>query len=268
MHPKQPGLAACGGKDRNLELLRIFGDDDDDDGTNVFNNWVIRRLWAAKNVRSDEYGDPPVWISDIRFLDPVANPDEGYRIATATRYGEIHIYYTLISKRPIYNVRASNHPLSAIWPLRSYVHDTTPVHDRSLLWCDAQDKIGKFSTISGKVTNEYKCPAGTALELDCMMSPPDESDDHSETNSEKMCMFATGGLDGKLRVYDVTSGKLLGIAHVGSKISSVLLLDNTVSKPPARPEVLAEGRTDRLVRKSSSSESDMLEGSSRKRLRV
>jgi WD40 repeat protein len=275
MHPRQPGLAACGGKDRSLEILRIFGGEEEDEN-DIFNSWVIRRLWSAKNVRSDEYGEAPIWISDIRFLDPVSNPEEGYRLATATRFGEIHIYYTLISKRPIYNVRVSNHPLTAIWPLPSHEHDSSPVHDRALLWSDTQDKVGKFSTISGKVTKEFKCPPGAALELHCFLARSEAEEAASTTAStptqeKSTSVYATGGLDGKLRVYDLETGTLVAISSIMSKISSLWILDNILRREPISKSVQSGASTsERLVRSISSvdSESGKRDDSTRKRVRV
>jgi hypothetical protein len=159
------------------------------------------RMWKARNVRNDEFGNPvPVWISDIRFLELDRPIGRGWRVATGTRFGDIRIYDTFLSKRPIINISASYHPICNLW---------LGLDDEQLMFTDAQDTIGKIDTSTGKIGRVCKCIPGSALAFD-----------------GKKNLFAVGGLDKCLTVYDM-DGRLRAKCQVESKVSAVWILDET-----------------------------------------
>lgn len=225
MHPSQPGVAAAGGKDRDLEVFRVLSSSLYQDQVEALQNSLnipvgaadnrVWRMWRAKNVPNDAYGNAaPVWISDLVFLDgddAVTLMANGWRIATATRFGEIRIYNTLTGRRPIMDIPVSNHPLTNI----RLLHGGT-----GLFFVDTQDILGKIDVESGVLTERYKGIPGSAWHMDIFEKSTRDGGDNNRA------IIVTGGLDRHLRIYDPSNGLVLRRKiYIGNTATAVVVLD-------------------------------------------
>jgi hypothetical protein len=171
-------------------------------------NQRLWRIWKAKNVGNDQFGNPvPVWVSDVQFLDPDRPMSEGWKLAVATRFGEIRLYDTKCSRGPLLNIIVSNHPLVNLW---------FGLTENELLFSDSQNVIRRFNWTQATYGEIFRGPAAGGLQID-----------QQEHN-----VLAMGGLDKYLRVYDLT-GQLKYKVNIFSRISGVLVLDgNEIQEPP------------------------------------
>ncbi|CAN6633184.1 hypothetical protein TRVA0_014S00430 [Trichomonascus vanleenenianus] len=170
----------------------------------------IVKMFRAKNVHRDELGNGvPIWISDIQFLDIHRPVTEGFRLATSTRFGEIRIYDTKRSKRPIFNIQASGHPIVSLFVDRAH---------EELIFADTQRTIGRLNYNTGVIVKRFTVTPGACQQVDL------------EPNSGTL---ACGGIDGYLRVYDLSNGKLKAKINIHSRISGVMVLDGSPDQEPS-----------------------------------
>ena len=247
LHPKQLGVAASGGQSRDLEVHQVFPDrlrqsllEASNDassfsggpsiGTNPGLLSTTHRIWQGKNLKIDEFGvHPPIWFSDVQFLDVDRPAQQGYKLAACTRFGEIRIYDTAKSRRPILNVQVSNHPLVKLW---------MGGDERELIFADTQDMIGKFDAVAGKVTAKFKLAPAGCQHFDVYVPSSNNQLLTSGENNSALNMFnaeetvnkarpviVTGGLDTFVRIYDLQTGVLIGKIATESRISGVTILD-------------------------------------------
>ncbi len=137
----------------------------------------LKYLWKAKNSEKDQFGNKaPCWISDIQFLDLKRPINDGWRIASCTRFGFINIYETRVSSRPILKVEVSDHPL---------VNMMLGPDERTLWYADSFQTIGYIDgyhdvskSISSDVRN-FNCDPGTLISFDAIFS---EGPNHGISN--------------------------------------------------------------------------------------
>lgn len=164
-------------------------------------NRRLWRIWKAKNVANDEFDNPsPVWVSDVQFLEPDRPPSEGWRLAVATRFGEIRLYDTKSSRKPLCNIVVSDHPLVNLW---------FGLSESEFLFSDSQNVIRKFNWVEINFEELFKGPAAGGLQID----------------QQYRGVLAMGGMDKYLRVYDL-NGKLKYRVNINSRISGVMILDD------------------------------------------
>lgn len=139
IHPKHTSIFAYGGMNRPLEVYQITSLLQNKKCSNI----KYQKIFRARRTLSDETAKRhAVWISDLQFLNtsrPVAR--DGLRIAVTTRFGEILLYETTVSSRPIIQVLASFHPLIQLW---------FGGNEHELLFCDTQFNIGTFDSVTGE----------------------------------------------------------------------------------------------------------------------
>lgn len=138
VHPIFEDVMASGGKDRDLEIYQMSPFFDEFPAQSI----TQKKIFRAKHTKQDDLGNKnAIWISDIQFLDLNRPFSEGLRVATATRYGEILLYETRVSQRPIVQVLASYHPIIQLW---------FGGNEHELIFTDTQFNIGKFDSVTGK----------------------------------------------------------------------------------------------------------------------
>lgn len=167
IHPNQPDIVASGGKDKDLEVVQLMSPQASDSRLGMVRaNWFmqmihnedvghqrLRTKWQAKRNPNEFEFRPQVWVSDIQFLDTSRPTHLGWRLAASTRYGEINIYETASSKRPVLSVMVSDYPLVNLW---------FGGNERELLYTNTQNGVGVFDSVTGKVV-KMKGEAGTSM---------------------------------------------------------------------------------------------------------
>lgn len=132
VHPRNPFTFACGGSRRDLEIYK---------STDLLS--VTRKFKARRNTRSKGPLRLKIvtWLSDIQFVDIDRESDQSWRVVTTSRYGEIFLYETSVSKRPIVQVMASYNPITSIW---------FGGNEHELIYIDTQFNVGKFDSVTGQ----------------------------------------------------------------------------------------------------------------------
>lgn len=224
--PYSPGVFACGGRNTDLQVIRMFGankkfkEADFKDAK----NWKIKVLFEAENVEPDHLGiECPIWISQILFHKD--SPKKGYRLITATRHGHIRIYNTIEDQEPVGSYKVSERPILTM----AYANEDqdqviitdnhTFVVRMSLVDVDAKAErivsasAGTFYRPSLKMLGKYSEGGNTGAILDMEVS--------LDAN-----IVAFGGLDRYLRVFDISSRKLLSKVYMGTQISCLEIMDD------------------------------------------
>jgi len=178
---------------------------------------TLHPLWRAKNVRNDEYNlTQPVWISDLHFLDEQRRGhDAGYRVVVCTRFYQIRVYDTSISRRPIINVEVGSSPIVSM---------TLGWNDSEVLVADSHGRVTSFSLDKRVANGNFVGPTGSILSMDIQKS-------YGKTG-----MLACVGLDRFLRLYDMSSRASLGKVYCKTKMTSVLIIDESGSVTAPGPE--------------------------------
>ncbi|ODQ66052.1 WD40 repeat-like protein [Nadsonia fulvescens var. elongata DSM 6958] len=195
-----------------------------------------QRLWKAKNVLPDEYGvRSPVWVSDIQWLDTDRSADLGWKLAVCTRFGELRIYDTRISRKPIIDITINQSPI-----VNLRLHKNNP---NIVIFSDAQNTIGIFDYEKCELIKKIKSSGSTVNHLDIIYPNDDSkmestgaesslnsgmSDNSGIYKYDKRVYIVAGGFDNSIRVFDMESGKLVRKISIGgksSRISSLAILD-------------------------------------------
>ncbi|ODV88447.1 hypothetical protein CANCADRAFT_46332 [Tortispora caseinolytica NRRL Y-17796] len=212
-HPVQQRVIAYGGKETELTLTTIEG----------LESGVSR--FKAKNVKNDELDlRVPVWVSDIQFLDINRPASEGYRIAISTRYGQIRIYETNVSRRPIRDVEASEYPIVAL---------TIGLADDYLIFSNAQAETCMFNAATGQIGGKFRGASGSTLTLESGYvygTDSDTEDSRRDKSVPVRGIIATGSLDRVLRVYNVETRSKIAHIYLNSRIISLCIIDPDFSK--------------------------------------
>lgn len=278
IHPNQPSIIASGGKDKDLEIMDLVAVQDAAPQLNFgrgtwfsqsqehkdVGSYSPKIKWQAKAPKTDEFGyRPQVWISDIQFLDVTRPSHLGWRIAASTRYGEINLYETGVSRRPILSVHVSTHPLVNLW---------FGGNEHELVYSSTHTEVGVFDSVSGSYQN-LRGESGTSMQRVSIAynnsntdfpvngdrvgtdsqslyeEEEEEEDKHvasletgpvnrslssariSVSRKEGTGLFlVSAGLDTYLRVYDIHKADLVYKINTNYKLTQVCLL-NTDSSP-------------------------------------
>lgn len=164
IHPKHTDIVASGGDKRNLEVFQILS---------VFNNPRIIHRYKARRSSRKHWSNTglvshnAVWISDIQFLDIGRPSQDSWRIAVASRYGELFIYETSVSRRPIIQVLASHHPITSLW---------FGGNEHELIFTDTQFNVGKFDSVTGTFSHKFTgVPSSRILSMSASYLPTNTS---------------------------------------------------------------------------------------------
>lgn len=224
-NPYVRGIFACGGKDNDLQVIKLF------DKKKKFtkkdfesrDSWNVKVVFRAENVEPDHLDlEVPIWISDILFFRDA--PKKGFKLVTSTRYGHIRKYDTLEDKEPIESYKVSEKPIITLTFANSeqdeiIISDThTFVARLSLTKVDSKAhrivsaSAGTFFKPSLKVLGKYSEGGNTGAI-------------HGVDIEVTKGVVAFGGLDRYLRVFNINTRALILKVYLGTQISSLNIVD-------------------------------------------
>jgi len=167
--------------------------------------------WQAQNVENDKFDRAqPRWISDLQFIDNEAPRDrnDGFKIAAITRFGQVRVYDTNVSRQPIINVEVGEHPLVAL---------SLGVVPQTIIISDSHSNVILYDIKKPIVLGKYKGPTGSVVSLAVARS--------QRQDAKKGGLLACAGLDRFLRLYDASSRQELARVYCKSKIMQVCMTD-------------------------------------------
>jgi len=231
-HPRFVGVFAFGGKDVNLEIWSSTSQGSSNYLKSFFPSW------SAKNVRNDEYNlKQPVWVSDLQFLDEqLRAPDLGFLVAICTRFHQVRVYDTRLSRRPIVNIEIGSSPLVSM---------VLGASDSEVIFADSHGKVTSFSLDKCVSNGNFAGPTGSVLSLD-VHRPAGEAG-----------ILACVGLDRFLRLFDMSTRASIGKIYCKTKMTSVLIVDGLLGSPapPVSPPKRKKAK-DGSTHKAEDDESD------------
>lgn len=227
-NPYVQGVFACGGKDNDLQVFRMFEKSKKSFKEDDFKNadmWKPKILFQAENVEPDHLDlEVPIWISKILFFEDA--PKKGFKLLTATRHGHIRKYDTVEDTEPTESYKVCEKPIiSLVFATKEQdevvIADThTYVARLSLVKVDAKAyrivsaSAGTFFKPSLKLLGKYSEGGNTGAI-------------HGLDAGLATGVVATGGLDRYLRVFNIATRLLVAKVYLGTQINSLVLLDDT-----------------------------------------
>lgn len=225
-NPYEDGIFACGGKENDLQVLKLF-DKKKKFKKEDFKNaklWEPKVLFQAENVEPDHLDlTVPIWISGILFVKDA--PKKGYRLVTSTRYGHIRKYNTAEDEEPTESYKVCEKAILTL-NFASEAQDEILVSDThtfvarlSLVKVDSKaHKIisasaGTFYKPSLKLLGKYSEGGNTGAI-------------HGVDISLLAGVVALGGLDRYLRVFNIKTRELVLKVYLGTQVSNVCILDD------------------------------------------
>lgn len=222
-HDDVPGVFAYGGKENDVKVIKLFpAEFDTSDFLDKNKQALIKPdiLFAAENVKNDHLDmRVPVWITKILFFSQAA--EKGFRLLTATGYGQVRIYDTVHGKRPVHDYKICDRPIKTL-TFTSPKEDAIMISDTlnlmakySLTKLDMNATVinsasaGKIVKPSLKQLGKYSS-GGNSGALNCTTVFGD--------------LVAAGGLDRYLRVFEVNSRDLIAKVYLGLQISDIVSL--------------------------------------------
>lgn len=191
---KNPTIFAFGGREQDLNIITINLD-----------SGSCKLMFKAKNVKNDRLDlRQPIWISDLEFL-PTESKNH-YRIVTVTRYGQLRVYDTDKTQRPVVNSKVSDRPLCRV----------KRVADNIVIAADNHTSTFKYQINNSGTKLLGKYGAGTTGAVQAL--------------DAKQNVLVTGGLDRYLRVFNILSREIHGRIFIGSQITNVILLEVDVGQ--------------------------------------
>lgn len=226
-NPNEAGVFAYGGKELDLKIIRLFSVGDKKITKKEFEKkdfLKIEEVVDCKNVPNDHLDmRVPVWISKIKFFD---NDDdsEGYRIITATRYGQLRLYDTSKRESPLNDFKINEKPLITL----NFANE----QQDEILVTDTHKLVAKY-TLSKIDPHGFKissASAGTIIRpTPKLLGKFSEGGNTGATFGVEFAfeedLVAVGGLDRYLRVFDINTRKIVGKVYVGTQISDILFID-------------------------------------------
>lgn len=182
---------------------------------------TIEQIWEAKNVSNDRLDlKVPVWPMKLKFLEPAsAAVDEGkvnYQFVTINRLGLFREYRTLTGRKPMLSkaLLPKNEFATQLQVINSDVTPAGNIRSNSFenlqfVTSDLKKNVFSFNAASGSL-GKY--------------GNGDITGHASFLNIEKKYLLQ-GGLDRYVRVFDAESRAVICKCYTGSKISSVVLVD-------------------------------------------
>lgn len=226
IHPHEHGVFACGGKENDLRVITMFKGKITED---IFKKETCGKfftptvLFTAKNVKNDHLDlRAPVWISKILFFNE--KPKDGYKLITATRYGQIRLYDTTHGKRPAHDYKVCDKPIISL--------NFADSEQEEIIISDTHNLVAKFSLaqIDSKAYKTNSASAGQIVKPVAKLLGKYAAGGNTGAifgiDISDNTLIATGGLDRYLRVYDVKSRDICAKVYLGVQISDVIILDN------------------------------------------
>lgn len=233
-NPYVPGIFAYGGKDNDLQIVRLFESKKEFSAGDftAASSWKIKTLFQAENVEPDHLDlEVPIWITNILFVK--GESKKKFKLVTATKYGHIRKYDTAEDTEPTASYKVCEKAIiSMVFATEAQeeiiISDThTFVAKLSLTQVDKKAhrivsaSAGTFFKPSLKLLGKYSEGGNTGAV-------------YGVDTSLKAGLVAFGGLDRYLRVFEIASRKLVLKVYLGTQISTIQLLDDADEKTEKR----------------------------------
>lgn len=243
-----PGVFAYGGKDNDLQIVRLF-DSKTDMSKNSFmdaNKWKIKVLFRGDNVEPDHLDlKVPIWITQILFTKETTK--KAFHVITSTRYGHIRKYNTKEDAQPLDSWKVSEKPIITLNFANS--------EQTEIIITDVHTFVAKLSLvqIDAKAHRIVSASAGTfykpSLKLLGKFSEGGNTGAiHAVAISKDKVAF--GGLDRYLRVFDIQTRKMLMKVYLGTQISWVCVLEDAETTQQANEAAEDDELWDQLDNKA------------------
>lgn len=226
-HPYIPDIFASGGKNNDLQVLKIFNTNKKRTAKafNSSNEWKVEVVFLADNVEPDHLGiEAPIWISNILFCKDT--PRKGYKLITSTRYGNVRKYDTLEDTEPTGSYKVCDKPIVTL-------NFATENQDEIII-SDTHTFVARLSLtkIDAKAQRIVSASAGTfykpGLKLLGKYSEGGNTGAiHGVDVDLSTGIVVFGGLDRYLRVFNITTRALIMKVYLGTQISSLIILDSS-----------------------------------------
>lgn len=226
-NPYEDGVFAYGGKENDLKIIRLFDVRKlDKVSSKVFtkSSFLTNEIiFSAKNVPNN-YLDlrVPVWISKIKFCK--SDSKNGYKLITATRYGQIRQYDTQITERPLNDYKISERPILTL----NFANE----EESEVIVTDAHNLVAKYSLIQvdSNATKVSSATAGVLVRPSARLLGKFSEGGNTGAIfgvdfSHEDDLITFGGLDRYLRLFSIKSRKMVAKVYTGTQISDIVLLD-------------------------------------------
>ncbi|KAG7661459.1 NSA1 [[Candida] subhashii] len=248
INPDEENVCAFGGNENDLQIVRLFESKvnrtifkkKQKDYLKVFTNPSV--IYKAKNVKNDHLDlRVPVWISNILFFH---HEQEGYKLVTSTRYGQVRIYDTKHGRRPIQDFQICEKPIVTL----TFANDD----QTEIIITDTHHLMARHSLvkIDERAFKTHSASAGDIIKpVGKLLGKYSQGGNTGATFAVEIMedIVATAGLDRYLRVFDLESREMLAKVYVGVEVSSIVILDDEDEE--AEEEQAAEGVKDSKVHK-------------------
>lgn len=198
-HPTQRGVFAYGGKENDVKIVRLFKE-------SPFEDVKPEQLFQGKNVKNDKLDlRVPIWITNIVFINTDKDTEHSWNFITTTGYGQVRKYDTSHGRKPIMDKKLSDKPLKQV---------ALTSNDSEVICSDTNATTALFHVEKGTLLAKYKGSVGAVQGL------------HSYIADDEQ-LLVTGALDRYVRVFDINTREQVAKVFVGSKVTSVWLLDTS-----------------------------------------
>lgn len=205
-HPAQKGVFAYGGKENDVKIARLFK-------KSAFKDLKFEQLFQGKNVKNDKLDlRVPIWITSVLFINLDKHTVSSWEFITTTRYGQVRKYDTTHGKKPIMDKKLSDKPLVQLAKTRN---------ESEIICADTHALTALFHVDKGTLVAKYKGSVGAVQGM------------YSHIQGSGEPLLVTGALDRYVRVFNIDTREQVAKVYIGSKVSSVWLLDNSTGEVDA-----------------------------------
>lgn len=163
-------------------------------------------IFAAKNVRNDFLNlRVPIWVSALEFLRNDTN-----KVVVGSGHHSIRLYDRRDKRRPVIDTDWHEHPITALAVKKG---------NASVIVGNSAGYMADIDLRTGKQVGGFKGNSGSIRSIVCHPSQP---------------IVVSAGLDRFLKVYDLTSRKILKKIYLKSNLNSIVLRDGDLQliEPP------------------------------------
>ncbi|CCF59377.1 hypothetical protein KAFR_0G03450 [Kazachstania africana CBS 2517] len=235
-------IIAYGGEENPIKLIELNN-----------TNEELNQIWEAKNVANDRLDmRVPVWPTGLQFLNPQQNPSDksklNYQFVCVTRWGHLGVYVTQHGRKPLHyiDLLPNREPLTRLAMVGNLTKlgnlNETDINNFTFVTPDTKKDIWKFNE-KGRLLGKYG--KGDIVGASTFVTI---------TNNKYLL---AGGLDRYLRVYNVTSCKLIAKVYVRSKVNFIKMLDDEDILIPT-PAAIDKQKTKRKISEETEDDAEDL----------
>lgn len=226
-NPYARGIFACGGKDNDLQVLKLFEKKKKFTSKDFKSSsaWKVKVLFQAENVEPDHLDlEVPIWISGILFCKDT--PKKGYKLVTSTRHGHIRKYNTEEDTEPTDSYKVCDKPIITLT-------FATEEQDEILI-TDTHTYVVRLSLtkVDAKAHRIVSASAGTFFKPSLkLLGKYSEGGNTGAIHGVDVAIakgiVAFGGLDRYLRVFNIQTRAMISKVYLGTQISAITILDSS-----------------------------------------